>query len=92
VGGRDNTLSIGYNLLFVYEYYLRWPSQGASGSKYTIPTQLSHDVNVTYALRNGRYNISAECRNIVDANLYDNFSLQKPGRSFSVKFRYFISM
>ncbi|MDR1382103.1 MAG: TonB-dependent receptor plug domain-containing protein, partial [Tannerella sp.] len=37
VGGRDNTLSIGYNLLFVYEYYLRWPSQGASGSKYTIP-------------------------------------------------------
>jgi outer membrane cobalamin receptor len=89
-GGRHNNLSIGYNLLFVYEYYLRWPSQGASGSKYTIPTQLSQDVNVTYAIRDGRYNISAECRNITDAGLYDNFSLQKPGRSFSVKFRYFI--
>ncbi|MDR2681403.1 MAG: carboxypeptidase-like regulatory domain-containing protein [Tannerella sp.] len=91
VGGRDNNLSIGYNLLFVYEYYLRWPSQGTSGSKYTIPTQLSQDINITYAIKKGRYNISAECRNITDANLYDNFSLQKPGRSFSVKFRYFIS-
>jgi outer membrane receptor protein involved in Fe transport len=91
VGGRQNNLSIGYNLLFVHEYYLRWPSQGASGSKYTIPTQLSQDINITYALGDGRYNLSAECRNITDANLYDNFSLQKPGRSFSVKFRYFIS-
>ncbi|MDR1645198.1 MAG: carboxypeptidase-like regulatory domain-containing protein [Tannerellaceae bacterium] len=91
VGGKDNNLSIGYNLLFVYEYYLKWPSQGASGSKYTIPTQLSQDVNITYAIQKGRYNISAECRNIMDANLYDNFSLQKPGRSFSIKFRYFIS-
>jgi outer membrane cobalamin receptor len=90
-GGRDNTLSIGYNLLFVYEYYLRWPSQGASNNKYTIPTQLSQDVNLTYALAKGRYNLSAECRNIADAALYDNFSLQKPGRSFSLTFRYFIS-
>jgi outer membrane cobalamin receptor len=90
-GSKDNNLSIGYNLLFVYEYYLRWPSQGASGSKYTIPTQLSQDVNITYSVKKGRYNISAECRNITDANLYDNFSLQKPGRSFAVKFRYFIS-
>jgi outer membrane cobalamin receptor len=90
VGGRDNTLSIGYNLLFVYEYYLRWPSQGAAGNKYTIPTQLSQDINLTYALGKGRYNLSVECRNITDAGLYDNFSLQKPGRSFSIKFRYFI--
>ncbi|KAA6330990.1 TonB-dependent receptor SusC [termite gut metagenome] len=90
VGGKNNSLSLGYNLLFVYEYYLRWPSQGTSTSKYIIPTQLSQDVNITYAIQNGRYNISAECRNITDTNLYDNFSMQKPGRNFSLKFRYFI--
>jgi outer membrane cobalamin receptor len=91
VGGKDNNLSFGYNLLYVYEYYLRWPSQGASGSKYTIPTQLSQDINITYSIKKGRYNLTAECRNIANAKLYDNFSLQKPGRIFSVKFRYFIN-
>jgi outer membrane cobalamin receptor len=91
VGGKGNNLSVGYNVLFIYEYYLRWPSQGTSVSKYSIPTQLSHDMNVTYALHNGRYNLSLECRNLTDSNLYDNFSLQKPGRNLSVKFRYFIS-
>lgn len=90
VGGPGNTLTIGYNLLYVHEYYLRWPSQGAAGSKLTIPEQLAHDVNAVYALRDGRYNISLECRNLTDATLYDNFSLQKPSRSFAVKLRYFL--
>jgi outer membrane cobalamin receptor len=90
IAGKGNNLSLGYNLLYVYKYYLRWPSHGSSEGKYTIPTQLSQDVNVTCAIRNGRYNITAECRNIMDTNLYDNFSLQKPGRSFSLKLRYFI--
>ncbi len=91
VGRKSNNLTAGYNLLYVQEYYLRWPSQGLSTTKNTIPTQVSHDVNVTYTILNGRYNISLECRNIADSDLYDNFSLQKPGRSFSAKIRYFFS-
>lgn len=90
VGNKGNRLAFGYNLLFVYKYYLRWPSDGLSSSKSDIPTQLSQDVNVTYSLNNGRYNVALECRNILNENLYDNFSLQKPGRNFSLKFRYFI--
>lgn len=90
VGQKGNRLAFGYNLLFVYKYYLRWPSDGLSSSKSNIPTQLSQDVNVTYSLNEGRYNIALECRNILNENLYDNFSLQKPGRNFSLKFRYFI--
>ncbi|MDO7745190.1 MAG: hypothetical protein MUP99_15515 [Pedobacter sp.] len=41
-------------------------------------------------MENGKYNLSAECRNLTDNNAYDNFRQQKPGRSFSLKFRYFI--
>jgi outer membrane receptor protein involved in Fe transport len=90
IGAESNTLTLGYNLLYVHEYYLRWPSQGTAGSKLTIPEQLAHDVSVVYSIANGRYNIAFECRNLTDATLYDNFSLQKPSRSFNVKLRYFI--
>lgn len=90
-GGEKNSLTIGYNLMYVHAYYLKWPSQGKRSEKFDIPTQLSHDINIVYTMRNGRYNIALECRNFTDAKLYDNFSLQKPGRAFYIKVRYFIS-
>lgn len=88
-GGKGNSLSFGYNLLYVHEFYLYWPSRG--GEKLTIPQQLSHDLNVVYSLKNGRYNISVEGRNLTNALLYDNFSLQKPGRAFYVNLRCYFS-
>ena len=84
-------LSIGYNLLYVHAFYLYWPSRGSTESKYGIPAQLSHDANMVYTLKNGRYNIALECKNITNEKLYDNFSLQKPGRAVYLKLRYFIS-
>ncbi|MCF0065257.1 TonB-dependent receptor [Dyadobacter chenwenxiniae] len=88
-GAKGNTLTFGYNLLYVHAYYLYWPSLGSD--KLDIPRQLSHDVNIVYAMANGKYNVSLECKNLLDARLYDNFSLQKPSRGFYVKLRYFIS-
>lgn len=86
---KNSSLSVGYSLFYVHSYYLRWPSAGASG-KETIPKQLSHDVNINYAIANGKYNIGIDGRNLTDALLYDNYMLQKPSRSFSIKFRYAI--
>jgi outer membrane cobalamin receptor len=88
-GKKGNTLTFGYNLLFVHAYYLYWPSLGSD--KLDIPRQLSHDVNIVYAMANGKYNVAFECKNMLDSKLYDNFSLQKPSRGFYVKLRYFIS-
>jgi outer membrane cobalamin receptor len=89
LGGKGNMLTLGYNLLYVHAYYLYWPSLGSD--KLDIPRQLSHDVNIVYAMANGKYNISLECKNMLDSKLYDNFSLQKPSRGFYAKLRYFIS-
>jgi outer membrane receptor protein involved in Fe transport len=91
VGRKENSLHFGYNTLYVYRFPLRWGVNGAYDSKDMIPTQFSHDVSLTYSLQNGRYAVSLECRNLTDERLYDNFSLQKPGRSFSAKVRYFFS-
>ena len=86
LGGERNTLTLGYNLQYVHEFYWDWASNGA---KRNIPMQIAHDANVTYVLQDGRYNIAFEARNFTNSLLYDNYSLQKPGRSFTVKFRYF---
>ena len=91
---KGNNLTVGYNLLYVNAFWLYWPSLGgkddASG-KNVIPTQLSHDINLVYSLKNGRYNISFEGRNLTDKPLFDNFSLQKPGRGYYLNLRYFFN-
>lgn len=38
--------------------------------------------------RKSEFTVSAECTNIFNARLYDNFKMQKPGRAFAVKFGY----
>ncbi len=82
-------LAAGYNLLYVHAFFLYWPSLGSE--KFDVPMQLSHDLNLTYTLgKNANWQVTAECRNLFDRVLYDNFSLQKPGRSFSGKIRFFI--
>jgi hypothetical protein len=83
---KKNLLSLGYNMRYVHSFYRDWQSEGAD---IIIPGQLSHDLNLTCAFDNGRYNVSFEVRNVADEILYDNYSLQKPGRSFMIKIRYF---
>jgi len=87
--GKNNHLTMGYNMNYVHEFYLGWPSLGKT--KLTLPDQFSHDIFITAALARGKYNITVESRNITNELLYDNFELQKPGRSFSVKLRYFLN-
>lgn len=91
VGHKGNNLSVGYNLLYVHAFWLYWPSQGSTADKKVIPQQLNHDLNLVYSLKQGRYNIGLEAKNITNADLFDNFSLQKPGRAFYLNLRYFIN-
>jgi len=85
---KTNHLNLGYATNYVHDFPLYYEVHGASGKK-VVPSQFSHDVNVTYTVGNGRYNFALECKNLTDARLYDNFSLQKPGRAFYFKIRYF---
>jgi outer membrane cobalamin receptor len=84
-----DVLSFGLGGNFVEEFYLFWPSQGSAGTKFIIPRQFTQDASITYSLQNGRYNMAVECTNLSNAKVYDNFKLQKPGRAFNVKLRYF---
>lgn len=84
---KGNSLSLGYDSFWQHEFPLYWESIGNKDSKNYVPDQFSHNLSLSYSLKKGRYNVALECRNFTDANLYDNFSLQKAGRAFYAKVR-----
>ena len=84
---KGNTLSVSYDSFWQYEFPLYWESIGNKESKNYVPTQFSHNLSASYSIKNGKYNFSVECRNITNAKLYDNFSLQRAGRAFYAKIR-----
>lgn len=87
LGKKGNTLSVVYDNLYVYGFPLYSEALGAVETKEMVPTQFSHNISFTYSLKNGRYNVSFECKNLTDEKIYDNFSLQKAGRAFYGKVR-----
>ncbi len=88
--GKGNVLTVGYDGFYQHEFPLYWERMGDPSTKSRVPEQLSHNLTIGYSLKNGRYNISLECRNFTDEKLYDNFSLQKAGRAFYGKFRVYL--
>lgn len=88
---KGNNFSVTYDTFWQHAFPLYWENIGDASSKNIVPEQFSHNLTFTYTLRNGRYNLSLECRNFTDAKLYDNFSLQKAGRAFYGKIRIYLS-
>ena len=91
LGAKGNRLSLNYDVQYIHDYYLSFTGLGAKATKKVIPEQLSHSVAVGYSFCNDRYSVMAECDNLTNEKLYDNYRLQKPGRSFNLKFRYYLS-
>ena len=87
----DNQLKLAYYFQYVHWFYLTWEGYGMLNSKSTIPSQYLNSASLTYSLKNEKYNISLECNNIFDRLVYDNYMLQKPGRSIFCKLRVFIN-
>lgn len=88
LGAPANTLTFTYNLNYQHEFPLYWENIGSADSKKRVPTQTAHDIALAYSIR-GRYNFSIECNNLTNEDLYDNYSLQKPGRAIYAKARVF---
>lgn len=88
---KNSVLTFDYNLNYIHSYYLSVPGLGAKSSKKVIPEQFSHDLALGYSMDNGKYSVVVECTNLTNQKLYDNYRLQKPGRAFNVKLRYFFS-
>ena len=78
------------NYRWVHWFYLTWAAYGSASSKSRVPTQHLTDLSALYSWAGGRYNLSLECDNVFNFLAFDNYMLQKPGRSFYLKFRLFL--
>ena len=81
-------LSASYQ--WVHWFYLSWEAYGAKDTKARIPEKNIIGANITYSWHNERYSISLDCENLFDQTVYDNYKLQRPGRTLFAKFRLFI--
>lgn len=84
---RGDRLTLSYDNFYVHSFPLYSERLGSAASKERVPEQFAHNAGITYSFGRGRYHLSFECRNLTDARLYDNFSLQKAGRAFYGKVR-----
>ncbi len=87
LGRADNVLTLTYDNQYTHKFCYYTANIGSNNSDYMVPDQFAHNITLSYGIHNGRYNLSLECRNLTNARLYDNFSLQKAGRAFYGKFR-----
>lgn len=87
---KTDQLNVGVAHQYIHWYFLNWEAFGAISTKARIPTQNITDLSLSYSWQADRFNISLECNNLFDRLAYDNYMLQKPGRSFAAKFRIFL--
>ena len=85
--GKTDRLILGADYGWVHWFYLSWEAYGLPATKARIPEKHLLGANATYSWADGRYNVSLDCRNLLDQTVYDNYKLQKPGRAVTLKFR-----
>lgn len=86
----DDNLTVNLYANYIDEYYLVSTTLGQADTRRTIPEQFTQSIATAYVFGSGKYNIGLECNNITNTKVYDYFKIQKPGRSFTIKFRYFL--
>jgi hypothetical protein len=94
---RDNLLMknsktvFRFRIVYVQEYFLRPEADGGGSSKYTIPTQFYQNIGLQHYFTSLNLSVGMEVQNIFDQDLYDNFRVQRPGRTIQFLIRYQIN-
>src|SRR5690606_21324858 len=84
---KQSILNLYYNAGYVGRYYIVWGQPDWSAT----PAQLAHDIGASYRFPSGKLVASVDLKNAFNAELYDNFAVQKPGRGIYLKLNYTIS-
>lgn len=84
---KNSILNAYYNTGYVGEYYIVWGQPDWS----LTPSQITHDLGVSYRFPAKKLVVSLDVKNLLNAEIYDNFAIQKPGRGVYVKLNYTFS-
>ncbi|WAC42280.1 TonB-dependent receptor [Pedobacter sp. SL55] len=80
-------LNVYYNSGYVAPFRTIW----MESEWFTTPTQFAHDLGASYRFPSGKLVASLDAKNVLNAEIYDNFGVQKPGRAFYIKLNYTIN-
>lgn len=81
---KDATVNLHYGFNMIEPFYTNW----LETAYFRTPKQLIQDLGLSYVFPNKHIVISFDAKNIFNKEAYDNFAVQKPGRSFYLKLNY----
>ncbi len=89
----ESRLNLFYNMYFTDEFsYLVPQGSNTVGDEFfKVPQQLAQDLGLSYVFPSNKLVMSFDIKNIFDKPIYDNLSVQKPGRAFYLKLNYRIN-
>lgn len=90
---KKSHLNLFYNIYFTDEFSFL-TSQGTNtvgNDFFEVPQQLAQDIGLSYTFPNNNLVVSFDIKNVFDESVYDNLSVQKPGRAFYLKLNYAIN-
>jgi len=90
---KKSLLNVFYSVYFTddFSYLVSQGSNTVGDDFFKIPEQLVQDFGVTYSFPNKKLVMSLDFKNIFDKPVYDNLSVQKPGRALYFKLNYTIN-
>jgi outer membrane cobalamin receptor len=83
----QDDLSFFGGMRYVHEFFRSWESAGRRDTKQVIPSQFTQNVGITYSRRiaDKQLTLTGEIQNLSDAQVFDLFGVQRPGRAFYIK-------
>lgn len=80
-------LSLSLTTRYVHGFFRGWESVGLMDSKQAVPSQLVHGATANYAWewQQSLLSFSLEAHNLTNAQLFDLFGAQRPGRALFAK-------
>ncbi|MCR1026274.1 TonB-dependent receptor [Cellulophaga baltica] len=89
---QKSNLNLFYTLYYTdeFSYLVSQGSNTVGDDFFKVPQQVAQDFGLSYAFPNSKFVVSFDVKNIFDKPVYDNLSVQKPGRAFYLKMNYTI--
>lgn len=84
---RSSQLNLFYNIGYVAPFSTVWPDS----DWFITPAQYAQNLGMSYVFPNKNLILALDVKNVFNAELYDNFGVQKPGRGFYLKLNYSIN-
>ncbi len=79
------------NLFYTVGYVAPFSTVWFDSDWFITPTQVAQNFGVSYTFPSRKLIASVDVKNLFNAELYDNFGVQKPGRGFYLKLNYSIN-